>query len=34
MIRPQPIRRRPGLRTRITRAITVWLTTPPRKDRA
>lgn len=26
MIRPQPIRRRPRLRARITRAITLWLT--------
>ena len=26
MIRPQPVRRRPRLRARITRAITVWLT--------
>ena len=26
MIRPQPIRRRPRLHARITRAITLWLT--------
>lgn len=25
MIRPQPVRRRPRLRARITRAITMWL---------
>lgn len=25
-IRPQPVRRRPRLRARITRAITVWIT--------
>lgn len=29
MIRPQPIRRRPRLRARITRAITMWLTGHP-----
>lgn len=33
IIRPTQTRRRPCLRARLARRITVWLTTP-RKDRA
>lgn len=32
-IRPTPIRRRPYLRARLARAITLWLTTPRKAHR-